>query len=97
MTIPPVLNAAAGADSEVGRPQDIRQAAAQFEALLVSQMLKSMHDADGSGWLGTGDDQAGSAMADLAEEHLSQILAAQGGLGLANLVVTKLDHTDPHK
>lgn len=97
MTIPPVLNNAAGADSEVGRPQDVRQAAAQFEALLVSQMLKSMHDADGSGWLGTGDDQAGSAMADLAEEHLSQVLAAQGGLGLANLVVSNLDHTEPHK
>lgn len=90
MTIPPVLNTGAEVDSEVGRPRDIRQAAEQFEALLVSQMLKSMHSADGSGWLGTGEDEAGSAMADLAEEHLSQLLAAQGGLGLANLVTTRL-------
>jgi Rod binding domain-containing protein len=97
VTIPPVLNTYDTLDSEVGRPKDIRQAAAQFEALLVSQMLKSMHEADGSGWLGTGDDQAGSAMADLAEEHLSQVLAAQGGLGLANMVVKNLDSGKPGK
>ena len=97
MTIPPVLNTGMAADSEVGRPRDIRQAAEQFEALMVSQMLKSMHSADGSGWLGTGEDEAGSAMADLAEEHLSQVLAAQGGLGLANVVVSQVGSSEAKK
>ncbi len=72
------------------RPRDVKQAAVQFEALLVSQMLKSMREAGESGWLGTGEDQAGGCMMEMAEEHLSQVLAAQGGLGLASLVVKGL-------
>jgi hypothetical protein len=38
-------------------PAKIKAAATQFEALLIGQMLKSMHDTEG-GWLGTGDDIA---------------------------------------
>lgn len=93
--VAPLANASVvSAPGEV-RPRDIRQAAVQFEALLVSQMLKSMREAGESGWLGTGEDQAGACMMDLAEEHLSQVLASQGGLGLANLVVRGLEPASP--
>ncbi len=34
-------------------PEKIKTAAGQFEALLIGQMMKSMHDSEG-GWLGTG-------------------------------------------
>jgi Rod binding domain-containing protein len=91
VTSGPVTSApAAPAGTGEPRPKDAKQAAVQFEALLVSQMLKSMREAGESGWLGTGDDQSGACMMELAEEHLSQVLAAQGGLGLANLVVKGL-------
>jgi Rod binding domain-containing protein len=66
-------------------PARIKDSATQFESLLMAQLLKSMRQS-GGGWLGTDEDDAGGMMLDIAEEHLSQVLAAQGGLGLANLV-----------
>ncbi len=72
-------------------PQNTREAAQQFEALLLGQMLKTMRQAGDGGWLGTGDDQAGATMMEVAEEHLARVLASQGGLGLANMVVEGLE------
>jgi Rod binding domain-containing protein len=66
-------------------PEKIRDAAKQFEALLIGQMMKSMHDAEG-GWLGTGEDQSGSAAMEYAEESFAQAMANKGGLGIASLV-----------
>ena len=37
-------------------PGKIENAAKQFESLLISQILKSMHEEGSGGWLGTGDD-----------------------------------------
>ena len=66
-------------------PTRIHQASQQFEALLVSQILKSAHD-ESEGWLGTGDDQAGTSAMIIAEEQFAQALSARGGLGLAGLI-----------
>ena len=68
-------------------PARIREAARQFESLLLGQMLKNMRESGSGGWLDGGEDEAGSSMLEIAEEHLAEVLAAQGGLGLANLVV----------
>jgi Rod binding domain-containing protein len=76
------------------QPKNVTQAAEQFEALLLAQMLKGSHDDTSGGWLGTGDDQAGSSMAELAEEHLAQALASRGGLGLTRLIATGLKRAD---
>lgn len=70
-------------------PEVLRQAAADFEALLVAEMLKSAR-ASGGGWLGSGDDEAGATMVELAEQQFAQALAAAGGLGLADLIVAGL-------
>jgi Rod binding domain-containing protein len=75
---------AAGAKAQ-DTPAKIKESATQFESLLIAQLLKSMRQS-GGGWLGTDEDEAGGMMLDIAQEHLSQMLAAQGGLGLANLV-----------
>jgi Rod binding domain-containing protein len=75
------------------RPKDdparIVSAAKQFEALLIGQMMKSMHDSDG-GWLGTGDDQSASSAMEYGEEIFAQSMAQSGGLGLANLIAKGL-------
>jgi Rod binding domain-containing protein len=75
-------------------PQDnskrVADAAQQFESLLMAQLLKSMRESGAGGWLGTGDDQAGSQAMELAEEQMAQALAQRGGLGLARLVVSGL-------
>jgi flagellar protein FlgJ len=68
----------------------IADAARQFEALLIGQMLKSMRDSEG-GWLGTGDDQASSSAMEYAQEMFAQSLAANGGLGMAKLVMRGLE------
>lgn len=84
--IRPSPNAPPEGDS---RPERIEDAARQFEALLIAQLLKSMREA-GSGWLGTDDDSTSSSAMELAEEQFAQSLAAQGGLGLARIVASGL-------
>lgn len=66
-------------------PEEITKATEQFEALLIGQMLKQVRESGAGGWLGEGDDQAASHLMGLAEDQLAQALAAQGGMGLAQL------------
>jgi flagellar protein FlgJ len=70
-------------------PAKVQDAARQFEALLLGQMMKSMRDSEG-GWLGTDQDDASSSAMEYAQDMFAQSLAARGGLGLANLVVAGL-------
>ena len=83
------ITAAASPDAAAASTSKIRGAAQQFEALLIAQMLKSVKDSDG-GWMGTGEDQAGTSAMEYAQEMFAQSLSANGGLGLAKLVVTGL-------
>jgi len=71
-------------------PEKIQGAASQFEALLIGQMLKSAHDDDSGGWLGTGDDEASSSVMGMADEFFANAMAAQGGFGLAKIVTAGL-------
>jgi Rod binding domain-containing protein len=66
----------------------ITQAAQQFEALLIGQILHSAHANDG-GWLGS-DDSSGSCATDFAEEQLANTIAQQGGFGLAKMISQEL-------
>jgi len=66
-------------------PSRIHHAAQQFESLLVAQILKTARS-DSEGWLGTGDDQAGSSAMEIAEEQLAQALSSRGGLGLSRMI-----------
>lgn len=67
-------------------PERIRDAAGQFEALLVAHLMRQAREASGGGWMGEGEDQTAGALREMAEEQFAQALAAQGGLGLAKLV-----------
>lgn len=64
-------------------------AAQDFEALLIAQMLRSVRGND-SGWLGTGDDEAGATAMGLGEEELAKTIAAAGGFGLAHIIESGL-------
>jgi peptidoglycan hydrolase FlgJ len=70
-------------------PAKVRDAARQFEALLIGQMMKSMRDSEG-GWLGTDADDASSSAMEYAQEMFAQSMAAGGGLGLARMVADGL-------
>ncbi len=68
----------------------VEDAAEQFEALLIAQMLKAARGDEG-GWLGSGEDSTASSAMGMAEEFLASALSAQGGLGLASLIRQGLD------
>ena len=78
-------------------PEKLTKAAKEFEALIIGQMLKSVRESSfGGGW-GTGD-QSGDVALELADQQMSQMLASNGGLGLAQLITKGLEqrlHTAP--
>jgi len=77
---------------KTGDPAKIRDAAEQFEALLLGQILRSERESNG-GWLGSGGDAgsgAGDSATEFAEQHLATVLAQGGGLGLASLIASGL-------
>lgn len=59
--------------------------ARDFEALLLTQMLRTMRETSSHGF-GSGDDQSMDAAMGLAEDQLGRALVAGGGLGLSKLV-----------
>jgi len=67
---------------------DAKQAARQFEAMLIGQMLRSMREASGNkgNWLGGEEAQGSDTMSEFAEQQLGQAISSQGGFGLAPLV-----------
>lgn len=82
----PASAAAPGRDD----PAKIHDAAQQFESLLIGQLLKSAREADGGGWMGTDDEDAGQVGVEMGEQQFAKLLAASGGLGLARLIETGL-------
>lgn len=73
-------------------PHKLADAAKQFEALMIGQVLKAAHDSSGGGWFGSGDDSGSEMTMELAEQQLAQALSSRGGLGIAKLVMKNLDH-----
>ena len=67
-------------------PSKVQGAAQQFEALMIGQMLRSAREAAQD----QGSDSSGETMMDLADQQLSQMLARNGGLGLAQMIVKGL-------
>lgn len=87
--------------SSAGRPADPANnqqkgvaAAKDFEALLLGQMLRSARE-EGSGWLGTDNDDADSAAFSLGEDQLAKAMAAGGGLGLSKVIAAGLAQQSP--
>jgi Rod binding domain-containing protein len=71
-------------------PAKIRQAATDFEALLLAQMMKSARETSGGGVDDAEDSEENSTMIELGEQQFAQALASSGGLGIAKMVITGL-------
>lgn len=78
-------------DTTAAKPTKIEDAAKQFEALMIAQMLRTARE--------NTEDQSssGSTMLDVADQQFSQVLANNGGLGLAKLVVKGLTRHANHQ
>jgi Rod binding domain-containing protein len=70
-------------------PAKIHDAAQQFEALLIGQILQSANQS--GGWLGSGGDSASSCANGFAQEQLASMMAKSGGFGLAALITQGLE------
>ena len=66
-------------------PTKVEGAAKQFEALMIAQMLRTARENTEDG------DSSSSTMLDVADQQFSQVLANNGGLGLAKLIVKGLN------
>jgi Rod binding domain-containing protein len=78
-TISPDINSGAS------KPTKIEGAAKQFEALMIAQMLRTARENTEE------KDSSASTMLDVADQQFSQLLANNGGLGLAKLVIKGLN------
>jgi Rod binding domain-containing protein len=67
----------------------LAEAARDFEALLVSELLRAAR-AGSAGWLG-GEDAASDSALGLAEQQLARAIVGGGGLGIARLVAQGLE------
>jgi Rod binding domain-containing protein len=74
----------------VPKSDKVTDAAKQFEALIMGQVLKAAREASDGGWLGTGDDQTGELALEMAEQGFAQALASRGGMGIAKMVAPTL-------
>jgi Rod binding domain-containing protein len=66
-------------------PTKIEGAAKQFEALMIAQMLRTARENTEDG------NSSSSTMLDVADQQFSQVLANNGGLGLAKMIVEGLN------
>ena len=95
MSIAPVSSAAlnftgVASTHKVDSPERIKEAASQFEGLMIGQILKAAHgDSDEGAFGGEADPASASAM-DFANEYFARAMAAKGGLGLSNMIVAGL-------
>jgi flagellar protein FlgJ len=81
------LNSSADASApEAGKPKDAAEAAKQFEALMIGQMLRSARE-DSSD---EEKDSTGSTMLDMADQQFAKMLADRGGLGLGTMIAKSL-------
>jgi flagellar protein FlgJ len=69
-------------------PEKVRDAAEQFESLLIGQILRSARQNNG-GWLGT-EDASAECATDYAEQQFAVVMSKNGGLGLADMIARGL-------
>jgi Rod binding domain-containing protein len=79
------ITAASVAAPEEPKPKTAPDAAKQFEALLLGQMLRSAHESEDQ------DDPTSDTMWDVAAQKFAQVMADHGGLGLAKLITQGLE------
>lgn len=71
------------------KPKNAAEAAKQFEALLIAQMLRTARESAGDS-LNDGDSSSADTMFDVAGQQFAQVLANSGGLGLAKMITAGL-------
>ena len=71
-----------------GESGKLKEAAQEFEALLLAQVLKAARQPGEGGWLTSGSDQSSNTALEMAESQLARVLASRGILGLDKLMAS---------
>ncbi len=85
-------NPVPSASERSGESLKAKDAAQQFEALLLGQILRTVSENSGFGQ----SDSSGECATDFAEQQFAQLLAQRGGLGLARLIAAGLERKAEH-
>lgn len=72
----------------------LAKAAIDFEGLLLGQMLQSIRESALGGWQDN-HDQGGAVALEMAETQLAQVMASQGGLGIARTLTDSMKNRAP--
>ena len=83
-SVPLVMEAGAALPPDK-KPAKLAEAARQFEALMIGELLKSA-DGDKAGWVGDDADNASETAMGMAQTQLAQAIASRGGFGLASTI-----------
>jgi Rod binding domain-containing protein len=92
------LNSLQTAQPATGKAQPsekLRKAAGDFEALLLSSLLEPL----ASAWSqapGATEEKEGNTYADLAAQAIGRAMSANGGLGIARMLLQKMNLADGH-
>lgn len=73
-------------------PEKLHDAASQFEALMIGQILKGAQEDNKQGMLGDDEDDTAASTMDFANDFFARSLASKGGLGLAHVITSGLEH-----
>ena len=71
----------------------LADAAQQFEALMIGEMMKSAREDSPDGWLGSGSDSSEESAMGIAESQFAQAIARRGGFGLARMIEQSMSKT----
>ena len=75
----------------------LADAAKQFESLMIDQMMKTVRESSGGGWLSDGDQTGEDSSMGMAEEQFAKAMASSGGLGLAKMIVKTMSKPEADK
>jgi peptidoglycan hydrolase FlgJ len=77
-------------DKEIQTRSKLSDAAQQFEAMLLQEMLKPMRSSDGGWGRDEKADSASDTMSTFGTETVAKAISKGGGLGIARQVVAKV-------
>jgi len=84
IALTPMISGLAG-DPEIKLSKDAKKAGQDFEAVMITQMLKAARQSGSGGWMGT-ETKGNNPVIDMAEEQLARAMATQGAFGIAKLL-----------
>ncbi|HUA86036.1 MAG TPA: rod-binding protein [Bryobacteraceae bacterium] len=87
-----VTSAAAMLPTPEPKPKTAEGAAKQFESLLLGEMLRSVRESTSDD--DDEDDNTKQTMLDLADQQFAKVMANNGGVGMATMIVKGLKNAD---